>query len=124
MKGGPIDVYKEFTSTREELKVGLEFETGNISSAHRSLNKLAVGIKHSEIQLAILLMPVKRLSYYLTDRVSNYEELKPYFCLVDDYPFIFIGFDVERYSENVPFLPKGNDGMSKRSTRKWPNRTK
>ena len=35
-KGGPIDVYKEFTTERSFFRAGLEFETGNISSAHRS----------------------------------------------------------------------------------------
>lgn len=118
-KGGPIDVYKEFFKDDQQLNVGLEFETGNISSAHRSMNKLAVGLKRKEIQLAILMMPIKQLSFYLTDRVSNYEELEPYFCIVEDNPYIIIGFDAEHYCDNVPFLPKGKDGMSHRSTRKW-----
>lgn len=118
-KGGPIDVYKEFFKDGQQFNVGLEFETGNISSAHRSMNKLAVGLKRKEIQLAILMMPIKQLSFYLTDRVSNYEELEPYFCIVEDNPYIIIGFDAEHYCDNVPFLPKGKDGMSNRSTRKW-----
>lgn len=118
-KGGPIDVYKEFETGIEVFKVGLEFETGNISSAHRSLNKLRIGIKKHELDLAILMMPVKRMSFYLTDRVSNYEELEPYFLLLDDIPFIVLGFDAEKYSPNVPVLPKGKDGMSPRTIRKW-----
>lgn len=118
-KGGPIDVYKEFIENDNQFNVGLEFETGNISSAHRSMNKLVVGLKRNEIQLAILMMPVKRLSFYLTDRVSNYEELEPYFCIVNENPFIFLGFDAEQYCDSVPQLLKGKDGMSKRSTRKW-----
>ncbi len=44
-KGGPIDVYKEFYHEGEVIRAGLEFETGNISSAHRSMNKLCIGIK-------------------------------------------------------------------------------
>ena len=36
-KGGPIDVYKEFSDTSHSIHAGLEFETGNISSAHRLL---------------------------------------------------------------------------------------
>ena len=58
-KGGPIDVYKEFTTERFLFKAGLEFETGNISSAHRSMNKLCVGLKKSELDLAMLMMPIK-----------------------------------------------------------------
>ena len=120
-KGGPIDVYKAFQDERDEFRVGIEFETGNISSAHRSMNKLSLGVSSSELDLAVLLMPMHRLSYYLTDRVSNYEELKPYFPLVKDIPFIMIGFDVESYSSTADFLPKGRDGMSNRSVRKWRN---
>ncbi len=118
-KGGPIDIYKLFSSKEEHLAVGIEFETGNISSAHRSMNKLSLGVRRKELDLAVLLLPMHKLSYYLTDRVSNYEELLPYFPLIADIPFIFIGFDVEKYSETATRLPKGSDGMSKRSLRKW-----
>ena len=121
-KGGPIDVYKSFADGNGCTNVGIEFETGNISSAHRSMNKLSLGVHNKELHLAVLMMPMHRLSYYLTDRVSNYEELRPYFSLVSDIPFIMIGFDVENYSSNVPCLLKGRDGMSNRSIRKWSNR--
>ncbi|MBD8075476.1 restriction endonuclease [Bacillus thuringiensis] len=134
-KGGPIDVYKEFSAgvfEKKELdnleglnqvdntrRVGMEFETGNISSAHRSMNKLLLGLKRKEIDLAIILMPIKKLAYYLTDRVTNFEELEPYFELTEGHPFMFIGFDAEAYDVNVPVIPKGSDGMSDRSIKKW-----
>lgn len=120
-KGGPIDVYKSFVDNDSHFNVGIEFETGNISSAHRAMNKLSLGVHNKELHLAVLMMPMHRLSYYLTDRVSNYEELKPYFSLVSNVPFIMIGFDVEEYSSNVPCLAKGRDGMSERSIRRWSN---
>lgn len=59
------------------------------------------------------------MSFYLTDRVSNYEELEPYFLLLDEVPFIVFGFDAEEYSADAPLLPKGKDGMSPRTIRKW-----
>ena len=120
-KGGPIDVYKEFSSNTHPFNVGLEFETGNISSAHRSMNKLSLALQTNELQLAVIILPVHKLSYYLTDRVSNYEELEPYFALLHDRAFIVLGFDAESYSANAPLLPKGRDGMSTRSIRKWKN---
>lgn len=86
------------------------------------MNKLSLGVHNNELHLAVLMMPMHRLSYYLTDRVSNYEELRPYFSLVSDVPFIMIGFDVEDYSSNVPCLAKDRDGMSNRSIRKWSKR--
>jgi len=120
-KGGPIDVYKEFTgSSAFALKrVGLEFETGNISSAHRSLNKLLLGLNRKELDLSVIMMPVKTLAYYLTDRVTNYEELEPYFENVKRSAFIFIGFAAEAYDPSAPIIPKGPDGMSKRSVKRW-----
>ena len=69
--------------------------------------------------MAVLMMPVNRMSFYLTDRVSNYEELEPYFPLLDSYPFIVFGFDAEVYDQTAPLLPKGKDGMSKRAVHKW-----
>ena len=118
-KGGPIDVYKEFVAEQSVFRAGLEFETGNISSAHRSMNKLCVGIEKGELDLAMLMMPIKKMSFYLTDRVSNYEELEPYFLLLDKVPFAVFGFDAEEYSTDAPLLPKGKDGMSPRTIRKW-----
>jgi len=118
-KGGPIDVYKEFVENNELKRVGLEFETGNISSAHRSMNKLLLGLNRKEIDLAMILMPVFELSRFLTDRVSNYEELEPYFENTEGKPFIYIGFNADEFSSSVPFIPKGSDGMSKRSIKKW-----
>lgn len=118
-KGGPIDVYKIFADDHESLRVGLEFETGNISSAHRSMNKLSLGLSQGELDLALIIMPISALSYFFTDRISNYEELQPYYSLVDSYSFIFLGFDAENYSDSYPILPKGKDGMSERSKHLW-----
>lgn len=117
-KGGPIDVYKRF-GPPPFFKVGLEFETGNISSAHRSMNKLCLGLSTGDLDMAILMMPIHKMSFYLTDRVSNYEELEPYFPLLDPYPFVVFGFDAEDYNQNATLLPKGKDGMSKRAIHKW-----
>lgn len=83
------------------------------------MNKLCVGIKKGELDLAMLMMPTKNMSFYLTDRVSNYEELEPYFLLLDEVPFVVFGFDAEEYSVDAPLLPKGKDGMSPRTIRKW-----
>lgn len=93
-----------------------------ISSAHRSMNKLCIGLVKGEIAIAFLMLPIKAMSFYLTDRVSNYEELEPYFLLLDDTSFVVLGFDAERYSPNVPLLPKGKDGMSPRTIRRWQDR--
>ena len=76
----------------------------------------------SGFKISMLMMPIKKMSFYLTDRVSNYEELEPYFLLLDEIPFVVFGFDVEEYSTDAPLLPKGRDGMSPRTIRKWQTR--
>ena len=45
--------------------------------------------------------------------------IEPYFLLLDEVPFIVFGFDAEEYSTDAPLLPKGKDGMSPRTIRKW-----
>jgi hypothetical protein len=123
-KGGPIDVYKEFRrSSGGPWRVGLEFETGNISSAHRSMNKLLLGLERRELDLGAILTPMKSLAEYLTDRVSNYEELEPYFELAEGHPFMFIGFRSDAYDGGVPLIPKGPDGQSNRAKRLWSKRS-
>lgn len=112
--GGGIDVYKEFSQDEFSFRVGIEFETGNVASVHRSLNKLSLGEKNKELDLIVLVLPVFDLSYYLTDRVANYEEIERYFPLFEDRPFIAFGFDAEEYSPDFPIFVKGNDGNSKK----------
>lgn len=80
---------------------------------------MAENLRFLRLAAHMLMMPIKKMSFYLTDRVSNYEELEPYFLLLDEVPFIVFGFDAEEYSTDAPLLPKGKDGMSPRTIRKW-----
>lgn len=57
----------------------LEWETGNISSSHRAVNKLVLGLLRGIFLGAALVLPSQKLYPYLTDRIGNYEELEPYF---------------------------------------------
>lgn len=112
--GGGIDVYKEFIQGQFSFNVGLEFETGNVASVHRSLNKLTLGVDAHELDLMVLVLPVYNLSYYLTDRSANYEEIEAYFRLYENRAFIAFGFDAEEYSDQFPIFAKGNDGNHKK----------
>jgi hypothetical protein len=58
--------------------VALEWETGNISSSHRALNKMALGLLKGVLACGILVVPSRELYRYLTDRIGNWEELAPY----------------------------------------------
>lgn len=111
-QGGGIDVFKEFVIDGYKFRVGIEFETGNVASVHRSINKLSMGLRSNELDMMFLILPVFNLAQYLTDRVANYEEIEAYFPLFSDKPFIALGFDAENYSPSFPIFKKGKDGNS------------
>lgn len=49
----------------------IEWETGNISSSHRSMNKLAVALISGKIHAGVLIVPSRNLYEHLTDRIGN-----------------------------------------------------
>lgn len=75
---GPIDAVK---LTSDDKYFAVEWETGNISSSHRALNKIVVGILANILVGGALILPTRSLYHYLTDRVGNFEELSPYFVV-------------------------------------------
>lgn len=112
---GPIDAVK----TTGSGVIAVEWETGNISSSHRALNKIAVGILQDQIIAGFLVLPHKVLSQYLTDRIGNYEELEPYFPMYSnlsiDYGHIEVfGVEHDQLSSSVILIPKGKDGNAKK----------
>jgi hypothetical protein len=115
MNPGPIDAVKN-------TKLGIfavEWETGNIPSSHRALNKMAVGIKQGQIIGGVLVLPVKNCAQYLTDRVGNYEEIEPYFTMYQSLNFeegfmAVIGIEHDQESSSAILIPKGQDGNAKK----------
>jgi hypothetical protein len=99
--------------------VALEWETGNISSSHRALNKMALGMLRGVLTCGILIVPSRKLYKFLTDRVGNIAELEPYLELWRSIPctegvleVVVIEHDAE--SIKVPKIPKGTDGRALR----------
>ncbi|MGP0565188.1 MULTISPECIES: hypothetical protein [unclassified Nitrospina] len=97
--------------------IGFEWETGNISSSHRALNKLCLGILQKKAIGGILVVPSRKLYRYLTDRIGNIDELEPYFdlwasvsCKEGVLEIVVIEQDGE--SLDVPKIPKGTDGRN------------
>jgi hypothetical protein len=64
-----------------EGAVVVEWETGNISSSHRSMNKLTMLVAEGVIAAGTLVVTSRKLYAYLTDRIGNITELEPYFGL-------------------------------------------
>jgi len=103
----------------ENKIVVAEWETGNVSSSHRSLNKMAFAIQQQLIIAGFLIVPCRNLAKYLTDRIGNYEELEPYFNFwlnsIASYPgvLLILGIEQDVISFDVPKIPKGTDGRAK-----------
>lgn len=95
----------------------VEWETGNISSSHRSVNKMALGIQKKVLIGGALILPTREMYQYLTDRVGNFRELSPYFPLwkslaVDEGLLLVIAIEHDAVSDNVPRIKKGTDGRA------------
>lgn len=95
----------------------VEWETGNISSSHRALNKIALGIIKGVLVGGMLIVPTREMYRYLTDRVGNFKELEPYFPLwralkVDEGFLAVVAIEHDSVSKDVPRIPKGTDGRA------------
>lgn len=108
----------------EKHIIVFEWETGNISSSHRSLNRIMVGFLSGIITAGIIGLPTRELYQYSTDRIGNFQELYPYFMIyealntrVQNGVFEVVAFEQDGVSYDVPRIPKGSDGMSDRDVR-------
>ncbi len=95
----------------------VEWETGNISSSHRAVNKMALGILKKVLIGGVLILPTRAMYKYLTDRVGNFPELEPYFPLwqaleVEEGLLVVIAIEHDAVSKSVPRIPKGTDGRA------------
>ena len=65
--------------SKNGFRTAVEWETGNISSSHRSLNKMSMALQAELLDAAVLVVPSANLYQHLTDRIGNIRELQPYF---------------------------------------------
>ena len=111
---GKIDALKDLPDGRQ---FAAEWETGNISSSHRALNKICMGILEGHLAGGVLILPDRELYRYLTQRIGNYKELAPYFPVyrhlkaVDGLLAVF-SVSYDQTSADVALIPKGMDGHS------------
>jgi hypothetical protein len=115
---GDFDFYSESVNG---LRCVIEWETGNISSSHRSMNKLCLVMLADLIDIGVVILPSQALYRHLTDRIGNWEELSPYLALWHN-----VGHSVKRgllavtvvehdeltEDPRVPFISQGSDGRS------------
>jgi len=99
------------------LLFGLEWETGNISSSHRAINRILLAYTKGELAGGALIVPTRKMYSYLTDRVGNLPELEPYFDLWRAMPWkdgtlSVIAVEHDGVSKDVPRIKKGTDGRA------------
>lgn len=105
------------TKVIDDYLFALEWETGNISSSHRAVNKLVLGLLRDVFLGAALVLPSRKLYPYLTDRIGNYEELEPYFDvwravrIQEGFLAIFV-IEHDQVDTSVPRITKGTDGRA------------
>lgn len=116
-KGSPgrIDALKDYPDGTTFV---VEWETGNVSSSHRALNKIVVALKEDNIQGGALIVPRRQGLYrYVTDRIGNEDELRPYFALWAESSLgtgllgIYV-VDYDQTDPKVPLIGKGTDGRA------------
>ncbi len=113
LKPGDLDALK----ITEEGYIAFEWETGNISSSHRALNKLFLTMQTTNTIGSFLVVPSNEMKQYLTDPIGNIGELQPYFPLWKTLPGIkgalrIIVVEHDEISYEVPKIPKATDGRA------------
>jgi hypothetical protein len=119
-KPGKIDaVYPigEGALFAEDRFFAIEWETGNISSSHRAVNKMSIGLLEEKLAGGILVLPTRKMYNFLTDRVGNFRELAPYFPMwkalnVNEGFLAIIAVEHDAESWDVPRIEKGTDGRA------------
>jgi hypothetical protein len=99
--------------------VGAEWETGNISSSHRALGKLTLGLVDKELVGGVLVVLDSRWKAYFTDRIGNWGEIDGYQRVwaralrgVTPSFLSVIVMEPDDVVLGTPPIPKGTDGNS------------
>lgn len=114
MRPGPLDAVKQLADGR---LLALEWETGNISSSHRALNKMTLGILAGVLAGGILVLPSRKMYRFLTDRIGNFQEIEPYFPQlrredINNGYLAVIEIEHDFEDPNSPLIEKGTDGWA------------
>jgi hypothetical protein len=103
------------------MRVAIEWETGNISSSHRSMNKLAIALSNGLMEVGVLIVPSRALYEHLTDRIGNIGELSGYLAMWDGLKSVVergllaitvVEHDRLTDSQEIEYLPVGRDGRA------------
>lgn len=110
------------TKASDGTRIAIEWETGNISSSHRSMNKLAIALTNSVIDVGVLIVPSRDLYEHLTDRIGNIGELSGYLAMWEGLKSVVargllavtvVEHDSTSTDPKLPYLRVGNDGRAR-----------
>jgi hypothetical protein len=111
------------TTAPNGMHVAIEWETGNISSSHRSMNKLAIALGTGKIHAGVLIVPSRNLYEHLTDRIGNIGELSGYLSMWQNLgnqiqigllAISIVEHDFLTTDPGFPYLKVGNDGNAEK----------
>jgi len=117
----------DFVTMSGKTHVAIEWETGNISSSHRSMNKLAIALGSGKICAGVLIVPSRDLYEHLTDRIGNIGELSGYLAMWKDLEarvergllaLTVVEHDELTDAPEFPYLGMGNDGRARQGRAK------
>lgn len=113
----------DFMATAADgTRVAIEWETGNISSSHRSMNKLAIALSKGVVDVGVLIVPSRELYDHLTDRIGNIGELSGYLEMWEGLrntvergllAITVVEHDQLTDSEDIDYLTAGTDGRAR-----------
>lgn len=121
------------TTTPQGKRIAIEWETGNISSSHRSMNKLAIALANGVLQAGVLIVPSRSLYEHLTDRIGNIGELSVYLSMWESLRLgvkegllavTVVEQDAFTDSTTIPYLRVGKSGRSAEGKTKKKTRVK
>lgn len=98
----------------KQFRIGVEFETGNVASSFRALNKLFVLFQRGYIDAGVLVTSTDKPSsatriWPVSNRNGSFQELKQrHYMNQVSLPLISIGFAPDGFDSSAPFL--GKDG--------------
>lgn len=110
------------TTGKEGMRIAIEWETGNISSSHRSMNKLAIALGTRKVEVGVLIVPSRSLYEHLTDRIGNIGELSGYLSMWESLKatvakgllaITVVEHDALTTDQNFPYLPVAGDGRAR-----------
>jgi hypothetical protein len=117
ISGLPTDVHNLFEPVpgNKKFRLGVEFETGNVASSFRALNKLFVLFQKGHIDAGVFVTSIDKSSsacriWPVSNRNGSFQELRQrHYMEQVSLPLVCIGFAPDGFDADAPYLGKNGD---------------